>query len=341
MTIDQPHDGQPLAATVAAADAGTPPAGTAAPPDTGAGQVAAVVWYHRLSAHVSWRRTLAATIVIFTVWIGLRAVLEFAAAQLPGGQLPVLGPASGFAARLFGVAVCTPLVLAAAWGIERRPAGTVSSIAGRLRWSRLGWWLLVATGFQFLFVGVVVCTLLVYGLVVPSAVPTSPSGAAPQTFGGEPGRDVLIGGLIIVALLAAQTIAEEYQRGWLLQAVRVTRSPWQAIFAQVAVWALLHADYSVHGAVALVLVGVMLGWVTVHSGGLEAAIAWHLVTNISGGVLWLLHSGLAAFGPDIGVADVDSWLWLPAMLVTVVGYAATVARKTARDTTTPGPAAPG
>jgi membrane protease YdiL (CAAX protease family) len=84
-----------------------------------------------------------------------------------------------------------------------------------------------------------------------------------------------------------QAAAEEYAfRGWLLQAVgswtaRFGRSAWPAIVISAIPFVVGHG-YTDWGPVDIGLFAVATGWVVVRTGGLEAAIALHVVNNLTG-----------------------------------------------------------
>ena len=85
--------------------------------------------------------------------------------------------------------------------------------------------------------------------------------------------------LLLVPLQAA---AEEYVfRGWLLQAVGAyLRTPWVAIAFQAVLFAAAHGWGTRLGLPGPGRHGRALGWLTVRTGGLEAAIALHVVNNL-------------------------------------------------------------
>ncbi|GAA2803779.1 CPBP family intramembrane glutamic endopeptidase [Nonomuraea dietziae] len=86
--------------------------------------------------------------------------------------------------------------------------------------------------------------------------------------------------VVIVLLVPFQAAAEEYIfRGWLLQAFGAyIRSPWPGIVLGSAGFAALHA-YTDWGILDVFSFGVLMGWLAVRTGGLEAPIAMHVVNN--------------------------------------------------------------
>jgi membrane protease YdiL (CAAX protease family) len=99
---------------------------------------------------------------------------------------------------------------------------------------------------------------------------------------------------MIVLLVPFQAAAEEYVfRGWLLQAIgsctlearsrilaKVFGTAWPAILLSALPFMAGHA-YTDWGILDVGAFAVAAGWVTVKTGGLEAAIALHVVNNLT------------------------------------------------------------
>ncbi|MFE9624708.1 CPBP family intramembrane glutamic endopeptidase [Streptomyces sp. NPDC006527] len=187
------------------------------------------------------------------------------------------GPVSGTAVDLLMLAVATPVVLLAVRWIGRRPAGTVSSVTGRLRWRLLARCVLVALPVLAVATGAM--------LLLPGD-----DGPPARWAGWEVFAPALA---MLVVLVPLQAAAEEYVfRGWLTQAVGgFLRSPWWAILPQAALFAAAHGWGTPWGFADLTVFGVVAGWLTVRTGGLEAAIGLHAVNN------------LLAFGVSAAVVD--------------------------------------
>lgn len=244
--------------------------------------------YHRL-AHTSprhrWWRPCVGTLFVVAGWIVAVGVLDALFSGLgdlwgypegPDGSVE-FGPVSGTAVDLLFIAAAVPLVLLAVRWIGRRPAGTVSSVTGGLRWRRLGLYSLIALPVLALTTGVM--------LLLPAD-------------DGEPfrwaGWDVFGPALaMLVVLVPLQAAAEEYVfRGWLTQAVGAfVRSPWSAVVPQAVLFAAAHGWGTPWGFAELTVFGVVAGLLTVRTGGLEAAIGLHAVNN------------LLAFGLSAAVVD--------------------------------------
>ena len=129
---------------------------------------------------------------------------------------------------------------------------------------------------------------------------------------------------MIVALVPFQSAAEEYLfRGWLLQAFGTwLRSPWPGVVVQAVLFAAAHGWGTVWGFADLVVMGLLCGWLTVHTGGLEAAVALHVVNNVSAFGLAAAFGGLAV---DETMADAPWQLVLVDVLV-MLAYTWLVAR---------------
>ncbi|MFD7713635.1 CPBP family intramembrane glutamic endopeptidase [Streptomyces sp. NPDC059786] len=244
--------------------------------------------YHRLarlSLSHRWWRPVTGTLFVAVGWVLLLGLLDLSLSGLgalkgypegPDGWVE-FGPVTGTAVDLLLIATAIPVVLLAVRWIGRRPAGTASSVTGRLRWRLLGSCVLLALP----VLAVSACVLL----LVPG-VSEPPSRWA--------GFDVLLPALaMLVVLVPLQAAAEEYVfRGWLLQAAGAFfRSPWIAVLPQAVLFAAAHGWGTAWGFADLTVYGVLAGWLTVRTGGLEAAIGLHAVNN------------LLAFGLSAAVVD--------------------------------------
>lgn len=88
--------------------------------------------------------------------------------------------------------------------------------------------------------------------------------------------------LVIVATAPLQAAGEEYLfRGYLLQAAgAVGRSPWLAVVISAVVFASLHGTQNAPLFIDRLGFGVLAGALVVLTGGLEAAIAAHVINNV-------------------------------------------------------------
>ncbi|MFI0422520.1 type II CAAX prenyl endopeptidase Rce1 family protein [Spongiactinospora sp. 9N601] len=240
------------------------------------------------------------------------------------GAIPFADPVLGLAVMLLSIAAALPVVFGAAWLIQRRPPGTLSSVLGRLRW---GWMLLcvpVALG-----AGVLghLTASIVFGLT---------GGEMPAGIGWA-GWDTFISGLAVTLILVPiQAASEEYLfRGWLIQAFGAfLRTPWPGIVLGSAGFAALHR-YTGWGIVDVFAFGVVAGWLAVRTGGLEAPIALHVVNNVLG-------LGISSASGDLEGAleqGAVAWQALASSAVQLTVFVVVVlllARRRGVETTTPG-----
>ena len=275
--------------------------------------------YHRLARGpaAAWWRTALGTVLILVGTLVLAGVLYVAAliagqiADLPrdGDDVPILPPLAESALTFAAIAVGLPVVLLTTRILQRRPAGTLSSVAGRLRWGWLGRCLPIA------FATIVLMFAASFALA-----PLFP-GSAEETDGGAwVGAGPFLGAMLVMVLIVPiQAAAEEYAfRGWLLQGVgALTRWLWPAIVVQAVLFAAVHGWGTPWGFVDLVIWASFMGWVTVRTGGLEASIALHTANNL------LSMTWSAAFGLlDVEATAADlSPLGLAIDIPVVTGYA--------------------
>ncbi|MEU1860634.1 CPBP family intramembrane glutamic endopeptidase [Micromonospora aurantiaca (nom. illeg.)] len=271
--------------------------------------------YHQLARPTSRRRTLLAVLGVLLSTVTVPMSVTAAMRWLPTDGLPLLGPARvELLVSVAAIGCILPAVLVIARFVQGRPIGTLSSVTGRIRW-----------GWLALCVGVAAVTALCLLVVVPIAVAVLTRGPATdssqQTVAGPSLQDV-IRYLVTLALLLClgvwQVAAEEYTtRGFLLQAVTrlAGRSPWPGIIAQAIVFTALHRHLG-WGTLAVAVMAGWLGWLTVRTGGIEAALAYHLVQN---GFAALVAAAMPT-GPDANAAGAG----LPgalAMVGAVTAYA--------------------
>lgn len=231
-------------------------------------------------------------IVFGIVWaVGLVAVRGEEALDevfLGGTELDMMDPAIFFM-LFFSLVLMIPALLAARAITGPRPLGLLLSVTGRLRWGLLGRCLLVALAVYA--VGQAAALLVEYALLG--------SLTAPQPVEGF---WWLIAMIVLVVPL--QCAAEELVfRGYLLQTVgRWLRRPVFAILLPVPLFTFGHL-YDAWGLLAVAVMAVVAGWLTWRTGGLEAAIALHVVNN----VIATLFGALGLADPD---AEESSWVAL-------------------------------
>lgn len=272
--------------------------------------------YHRLARtpRHRWWRPLIGTLLVaagaLAAALGPYLVAGFVglALGLPQDEpgWPAFGDEVEIAVSLAGLGLVIPVVLLVARGVQKRPAGTVSSVAGRLRWR----WLGRCTALAVPAVGSMYAVLLL--LPAPAAEPAAFVGA--QRFA--------IGAAVVLLLTPFQAAGEEYLfRGWLLQAFGSwTRSPWPGIVVSSVAFGLLHGYGTPWGMADLIFFGVVAAVLTIRTGGLEAAIVLHAVGNVAG---LLVAAAIGALAADETATDAGA-LVAAVDMVMVTLYAAAV-----------------
>lgn len=298
----------------------------------------------RTERHRWWKPPLAIGCAIplsFGLGLFFVLVLELVKAiqHIPADVAELGHPVADLAVELVLVIVLLPAVLIAVRVVQRRRAGTLSSVEGRLRWR----WLLRCTAVA------VGCVVVSFGGLMALLVITEPGE---PLFGEFAGMETFLAALAVIFLLVPfQAAAEEYAlRGFFMQLVggygdptrpgrsapgrlfhRFLASPVPAILVSGLIFTLLH-DYYDWALLDVAVFGLGMAWLTWYTGGLEAAIALHVVHNLVAFVL-------AAYEGDFDSSgDTGSWQSLLATIVEVSVFCLVVAwmrRKQAIRHTTP------
>jgi membrane protease YdiL (CAAX protease family) len=278
--------------------------------------------YHRLArtgAHRWWRTVLGTLFLVVAGAAGaLGGLLVVTAAAALAGRpdnvdgVPSFGARTDLALSFLAIAVLLPATLLAARWVQRRPAGTLSSVTGRLRRR----WLLTCLPVA----GAAIVLWLSAGLAL-AAVTGEDTGLGDPLAGWGA---FAVSMLVLLLVVPLQAAAEEYvMRGWLLQGLGAWfRSPWVPIVAQALVFAALHGWGTPWGFADLTVFGVVAGWLTVRTGGLEAAIALHVMNNLVGSAVAAAYGQLTL---DETAADMP-WQLAVADLPVLLGFAAVVLR---------------
>lgn len=250
----------------------------------------------------SWFRPL----LVVVVAVGAFYVLTFLAGFLMAWLLPPdpsqVGrtTAAGLFQGLIPLTLMIPACFIALKLVGRRPLGTLTSVAQRMRWGVLGRASALAT--LFYLVGIGASAFLPVGEDVP-APSLSIAGLV---------------ALLLVALLLTpfQAAAEEYVfRGLFPQTLGAWwSSRFLAYGLPLALFTMGHL-YNFVGLAAVAVMGGAMAWLTWRSGGLELAIAVHAANNT---VLFVL----GAFGLADPNATGGGWLDL---LITIALLAVVVA----------------
>lgn len=262
--------------------------------------------YHRIARGARWWRpvlVLAVAALLYVVGV-LLAIVPVAVA---GVAVPGLEHATERAVELddmsdpltsllllVTIAMMLPAALLAVRLAGRRPAGTLSSVDGRLRRRLLARCLGTAVA------------VMVPGMILFTTVD---GGWSDLAFTGRT-LPLLLLAVLVVPLQAA---AEEYVfRGLLMQTVGAwLRHPAWAVLLPLPLFTLGH-EYDLLGLLDVAAFALAAGWLTWRTGGLEAAIGLHVVNN----------TVIVAFGA-VGLIDLNSTEGTPTGLVLSVALTGT------------------
>ena len=167
---------------------------------------------------------------------------------------------SGLLALNLAVAALAPVCWLLVAVLHRRRPRWLSSVRPGLRW-------------RYLMICLAPAVVVLVGTQLLSG------SASPAGWALRPGAVVFLA--VIVATTLLQAGAEEVVfRGYLLQAFgSLVGGRWFAVAASALVFALLHGSQSPAMFVDRLALGLLAGVLVVRTGGLEAAIAAHVVNN--------------------------------------------------------------
>ncbi|UOR01710.1 CPBP family intramembrane metalloprotease [Leucobacter allii] len=268
--------------------------------------------YHRLlrgTANYRWWKPLLLLLLagvyfgVFTVVVTVAMIpllLAFDPEYLtdvaadPNAALDTQRPLSVLLSML-SIIVMIPSVVLAMLSMGMRPVGRVWSVAGRIRW-----------GFFARLLGAAllgVIAMNVVGIGIGFAMDPGALTEPPPETGGDYRLSAAIFSLVLVILLVPfQATAEELVfRGLFMQVLGSwLRSPWFGILIPTVGFALAHI-YDVWGLAAVGLMGGVAAWLSWRTGGLEAAMAIHIVNNlIAFGFMVFAFGGETAQTSDAG-----------------------------------------
>ena len=224
-----------------------------------------------------------------------------------------LGPVGDNLLSLAAIALLTPTVLVVARLVQRRPARSLHSVTGRVRWG----WLGICAGVALVFTSAILIVLVWLGDAHGTLL--TAQGDPSMTIGWQ--RFALLGAALVI-LVPLQAAGEEYFcRGFLLQTFGAY-SRYAGVTVSAVLFAAAHGFGTWWGFGLLVVDGVVYAALTIRTGGLETAIAGHAINNL---VLFLLDARLGGFDAviDSSAADVPMVVALIAG-ATNVGYAVAV-----------------
>ncbi|MEU5786194.1 CPBP family intramembrane glutamic endopeptidase [Micromonospora purpureochromogenes] len=169
-----------------------------------------------------------------------------------------------------------PVTLGVARLVQRRPPGTLHSVAGRLRWR----WFAVCG-----------CLAVVVAVLAIGALTLVYDDGAELRVADDPWRFLGLTVLLIV-LVPLQAAGEEYAtRGFLLQALGAYHR-WVGILGSALAFTLMHGLGTWPGFVALFVGAIIWAVLVIRTGGLEVSIAAHAATNLFAFVATAATGGL-------------------------------------------------
>ncbi|PZQ91731.1 MAG: CPBP family intramembrane metalloprotease domain-containing protein [Leifsonia xyli] len=243
--------------------------------------------YHRLfrtnPGYAWWRPLVAAvlfgvfylvlSVIVGVVW-GIIAVatgdVDFSLLTNMSKLLAHLSDTSNplsLAYLLASIAIMLPCVPLAMLCAGLRPVGLRHSVTFRLRWRWMLWCAIPA-----LVITIVNSALSFVPLLFGE--PFEPVPVDPGTFA------ILV--VIILLLVPLQSAAEEYVfRGFMMQTLGAWIRPiWPLIIVATFLFTIGHTQYEIWGKLSVAVMGAGFAIVTWRTGGLEAAIALHVVNNV-------------------------------------------------------------
>ena len=279
-------------------------------------------FHHRAGYQVSTPRALIGIVVCV---LGMQAVALIPLYDIlvphwsSGGTPapPILGPYTFVVSQQVETVLALALILTAILVICRRRLTTILSVTSRLRWA----WLRTCT----LAAIVTVAVVGTYALLLPTGVRLQLGTGA-----STPGPLITAGVLILLAGVTA-VVLELLFRGWGLQALGAEQTVWTANFLQAFTFTLCHAPgLTVWGYTDVALSAVAAGWLTITTGGIEAAVALPVAWN--GTLTAVTYLTIGSSDPT-RAAIANDWRTLAVHLVTVCAYTAAIRLLTYRRRT--------
>lgn len=211
---------------------------------------------------------------------------------------------------LVSIIIMIPSVILAMLTLGMRPTGRIWSVAGRLRWGMLGRLSLVAL--------LAVIVMNIAGIAIEIAMNPASLSEPVSATNSSADFDWIAAWtslIIIVLLVPLQATAEEVVfRGLFMQVLGSwLKSPWFGIIIPSVGFALAHI-YDIWGLLSVGALGLVAGWLTWRTGGLEAAIAIHIVNN-------LIAFGFMTFAVGGETAQVEATGGPGSFIGSLVGYA--------------------
>ena len=274
--------------------------------------------YLRVARDGAWWKLLLEVVLAIVWWAVSAGVVSIVVLSIAGAKsMEELDILSNLLFIHIMLALMTPAALAAAHVIGRR-SQFLFSIAGRLRFS----WLLRCAAFAL------GCQLAFVGLALLSEL-LSTGDITSLSNGGPRFLQVVA---ITIVLVPFQAMGEEmFNRGTIQQVVGGWGAPvWLAILLSTAAFVAMHGKPNV-GTIAIAAMGISYAWLTLETGGLEAAIAGHAVNNVVAFILGAAAHGEKSLDPREHNESVG-WASVVVQLVTIALYVYLVRRAWKRST---------
>lgn len=283
--------------------------------------------YHRLyrgAQNYAWWKPLVAVLLGVSIYFAFNIGYSFALVPLlsvydpeylntlflnNGDLLDTQHPWS-IVLNMGAIILMIPATLLAMLILGIRPVGRIWSVAGRVRWGLLGKTALAALVAIIVMNGVGILLDVIASMWV-TASDTTPANQDPD-FSVSAAITSMV---LVLFLVPFQAAAEEVVfRGAFLQVLGSwMRSPWIAIGISTVAFAAGHI-YDIWGLLAVGIMGLVAAWLTWKTGGLEAAIAIHILNNFAA-------FGVMASGFDSETAQAESGGGLASLIAEVVGLA--------------------
>jgi hypothetical protein len=194
-----------------------------------------------------------------------------------------------------GLAVAIPAAVLAIVVAHRLRPGWLSSVTGRLRWGLL-------LRMSALALTMVVLFTIVGGWLVPAD-----DGALDVEALQVVSLNTWLGFAVVIVLTTPlQAAAEEYTfRGYGLQAFSALfRTPWVGAIVTSFAFAFAHLEQNMPLFLDRLAFGLIACWLVVRTGGLEAAIAMHVMNNV---IVFLISAAFDDVGDTLQVSAIP-WM---------------------------------
>ncbi|HUS33609.1 MAG TPA: CPBP family intramembrane glutamic endopeptidase [Kofleriaceae bacterium] len=274
--------------------------------------------YLRVAHGGRWWKLLLELVLAPVWWVIGAGVVGIAVLSATGAKkLDDLDVVARLVVMHLSIAMMTPAALCAALVIGRRP-GFLLSLAGRLRWRWLGRCVGFAFAIQLAFIG--------FGVLVELIG----SGSIDSLSHGGPRLWQVVA--VTLLLVPFQASGEEvFNRGTLQQIIGGWGAPaWVAIGVSTAAFVAMHGMPNV-GTIAIAAMGISYAWLTLETGGLEAAIAGHTMNNIVAFILAAAAHGTKALDPQ-ELNERVGWASVVIQVVMIALYTVLVIRAWRRST---------